>query len=51
MGEHIQLLNPQSIRFSQASIKVTFRDGTSIDDLANEGRGGVGGAGKKDSNP
>ena len=30
----IQLLNPQSIRFSQASIKTTFRDGTSIDELA-----------------
>ena len=30
----IQLLNPQSIRFSQASIKATFRDGTSIDELA-----------------
>jgi hypothetical protein len=35
-GESIQLLDPQSIRFSQASIKVTFRDGTSIDDLAEE---------------
>jgi hypothetical protein len=41
MGEHnIQLLNPQSIRFSQASIKATFRDGTSIDDLANGLRSG-----------
>jgi hypothetical protein len=29
----VQLLNPQSIRFSQASIKATFRDGTSVDDL------------------
>lgn len=36
----IQLLNPQSIRFSQASIKATFRDGTSIDDLAEGLRNG-----------
>ena len=36
----IQLLNPQSIRFSQASIKATFRDGTSIDDLAEGLRSG-----------
>jgi hypothetical protein len=35
-GESIQLLNPQRIRFSQASIKATFRDGTSLDDLAEE---------------
>jgi hypothetical protein len=35
-GESIQLLNPQSIRFSQASIKATFRDGASIDDMAEE---------------
>ena len=35
-GRSVQLLNPQSIRFSQASIKATFRDGTSIDDLAEE---------------
>jgi hypothetical protein len=35
-GESIQLLNPQSIRFSQASIKATFRDGASLDDLAEE---------------
>ena len=33
-GTSVQLLHPQSIRFSQASIKATFRDGTSIDDLA-----------------
>jgi hypothetical protein len=39
-GGSIQLLNPQSIRFSQASIKATFRDGTSIDDLAEELRSG-----------
>jgi len=30
----VQLLDPQSIRFSQASIQATFRDGTSIDELA-----------------
>ena len=30
----IQLLNPQSIRFSQASIKAMFRNGSSIDELA-----------------
>ena len=35
-GESIQLLNPQRIRFSQARIKATFRDGTSLDDLAEE---------------
>jgi hypothetical protein len=35
-GESIQLLNPQRIRFSQASIKATFRDGTSLNDLAEE---------------
>ena len=35
-GENAQLLDPQSIRFSQASIKATFRDGTSIDDLVEE---------------
>jgi hypothetical protein len=35
-GESRQLLNPESIRFSQASIKATFRDGTSIDDMAEE---------------
>jgi hypothetical protein len=33
-GESVQLLNPWSIRFSQASIKATFQDGTSIEDLA-----------------
>ena len=33
-GTSVQWLHPQSIRFSQASIKATFRDGTSIDDLA-----------------
>jgi hypothetical protein len=36
----MQLLNPQRIRFSQASIKTTFRDGTSLDDLAEELRNG-----------
>jgi hypothetical protein len=30
----VQLLPPQSIRFSQASIQATFRDGTSITHLA-----------------
>jgi hypothetical protein len=33
-GVNVSLLSPQSIRFSQASIKATFQDGTSIDDLA-----------------
>lgn len=33
-GTSVQWLHPQSIRFSQASIKATFRDGTSIEDLA-----------------
>ena len=35
-----QPLNPQSIRFSQASIKATFQDGTSIDDLVAKLRDG-----------
>jgi hypothetical protein len=36
----VQSLPPHSIRFSQASIKVTFQDGTSIDDLAEGLRSG-----------
>ncbi len=39
-GTSVQWLHPQSIRFSQASIKATFRDGTSIDDLAEGLRSG-----------
>jgi hypothetical protein len=39
-GTSIQWLHPQSVRFSQASIKATFRDGTSIDDLAEGLRSG-----------
>jgi hypothetical protein len=39
-GVSVQLLNPQSIRFNQASMKATFRDGTSIDDLAEGLRSG-----------
>jgi hypothetical protein len=39
-GRNVQLLNPQSIRFSQASIKATFQDGTSIYDLAAKLRSG-----------
>ena len=35
-----QLLNPQDVRFSQASIKATFQDGTSIDDLVEGLRSG-----------
>jgi hypothetical protein len=38
--ESVKLQNPWSIRFSQASIKATFQDGTSIDDLAAELRSG-----------
>ncbi len=36
----VQLLNPQDIRFTQASIKATFQDGVSIDDLAEGLRNG-----------
>jgi hypothetical protein len=36
----VQLLKPQDIRFSQASIKATFREGTSIDNLAESLRSG-----------
>jgi hypothetical protein len=39
-GANLQLLNPQNIRFSQASMKVTFRDGTSINDLVEGLRSG-----------
>jgi hypothetical protein len=39
-GAYVQLLNPQNVRFSQASIKATFQDGTSIDDLAEGLRSG-----------
>ena len=39
-GGSVQLLNPQSIRFSQASIRAALQDGTSIDDLAAELRSG-----------